>query len=145
VLGLHFLSNSLRRLQLLGAVIEDSGTILGSLIVSLGVYGRRIVRSVEVFDEFRIADYAWIKLDPECFSVAGTSAANLLIGRVGAGIVSTGIANSCLQYPLVLGNRVVFQEDMFNSPETSSSESSDFWCASRHSYRTDTAAVLKLD
>lgn len=61
---------------------ENSGTILGSLIVPLFVEGRRVVRFPVDFKQFCKRNNFGIKFDLDYFRVARGASANLFVGRV---------------------------------------------------------------
>ena len=49
--------------------------------------------------------------------------ANSLVVRVDCIVFATGVSDGRLQYPLLLRNGVILEEDMFYTPKASSSES----------------------
>lgn len=67
-------------------------------------------------DEFLILDDGGIKLDPHCLCVLCRTIAHLPVARVGC--LATSEPDRGLQDPLVLRGRVVFQEDVLCTPET---------------------------
>lgn len=86
--GFRFLCGGLLRVVL----VENHGPVLGAVIWSLPVEGRRIVRGPEYFQERLKTDLRGVELQLHHLGMAGFPGANLLVGRVGH--VPTRIAGS---------------------------------------------------
>jgi len=123
---LYLLSHPLSDVFLSRRVVEDGRAILCSAVVSLSVESRRIMCTVEEFNEFSIRHDIWVKLDPQSLGVVRGASTNLSIVRIVG--VPSGISNGGLEDPLVLRRRIVLLEDVFDSPEATPCKGSDFRC-----------------
>lgn len=74
--------------------------------------------------EFAIRNDGWVKLDPDRLGVIGSALADLRVGRIDG--LASGVAYRRLQDAFVLRGRVMFQEDVLDTPEASCSEGRDF-------------------
>jgi len=126
VVLLHLLSHPLGDVFLSGRVVEDGRAILGSAVAPLPIESRRIVCTVEEFNEFSVRHDIWVKLDPQSLGVVCGTRTNIsVVWIVG---VPSSIPDGGLEDSLVLGRRIVLQEYVFDSPETSPRKGGDFGC-----------------
>ena len=73
-------------------------------------------------NKFSISYYFWIELDPHGFGMVRSAKTDILVCWIFG--VSSCVSNGGLENPL-LGRRVVFEEDVFYSPETPFRKRSD--------------------
>jgi len=104
---------------------EDGGAILSSMIVSLSVDGGRVMGAIEELNKFSIVDDIRIELDPTSFRMPGPPTADFLVVRLGH-LSASNEPNTSLQDSLILLDRIMLQENMFRSPETSVGEDRHF-------------------
>lgn len=121
---LHFLGHSLGNIFLVGGVVKDGRAILSSTVVTLFINGCWIMCAVKEFNELGVRHDLRVELNPQSFGVACSSRTDVVVGCVIT--LSPGIPNGGLENTLILRRRVVFLENVFDSPKASPRERSDF-------------------
>lgn len=133
---------------LLGRVREDRRAVLRTRVGPLLIQNTRVVRAEEelcrrrrsaprtprrsrrgekLTDKLLVAHNARIELDPKRLRVPGVGAAHLAV----RGVVDlpAGVPDGGLEDALVLGGRVVLQENVLDAPEAACCERRDLWCS----------------
>src|ERR1700761_5491261 len=82
---------------------------------------------ISLTDEFSIGHNARIKFDSQSLGVVCLSRADISVTGVGCTGFSTSVSYSSFEDALVFRRGVMFQKDMFDTPEATSCKGGNFW------------------
>ena len=83
-------------------------------------------------NELVVSHHAWVEFNPQCLSMIGAPRAHRTVIRVRHTLLPTRIPHGGLQDALVLRNRIVLQENVFDAPEASCSKGGDLGFRAGH-------------